>query len=277
MKKKTIQIFIACCFTASMVFSQETIQADITEGCDSLMVQFELVNSRPADKYSGIQWYFGDGASASNLLSVNHAYKTPGIYTVRVILDGARIIEQEKFIKVGETPFAEFTYKDISVSETEFTYSFESAYYKALPGFQIMYTWTFPDGTEQYDSIANYTFAEEDTFRINLLLEDQFGCKDLNSRLIPVSRELMVPNFFSPNGDLINDQFEVTTAADKSYSLSVFTREGLLIYKTESTRIIWDGRSSAGMEVPEGIYYFVIKSLDGDGKPPVSGFVHLFR
>lgn len=85
-----------------------------------------------------------------------------------------------------------------------------------------------------------------------------------------------VPNFFTPNGDQINDHFMVRTPEGKIYDFKVFTRTGTMIFSSRSPNVFWDGRNTNGNEVPEGIYYYVIelpeKSVEG-----IAGFLYLFR
>ena len=64
---------------------------------------------------------------------------------------------------------------------------------------------------------------------------------------------LKIPNVFTPNGDGVNDHFEVTTDGTTIYILRFFTRTGTQVFYTKSQRIFWDGNSSSGMELPEGI------------------------
>ncbi len=88
---------------------------------------------------------------------------------------------------------------------------------------------------------------------------------------------LNVPNVFSPNGDEINDYFEVTTDGTTVYEFTVFTRSGTRIYHSLSTRIFWDGKSIGGEDLSEGIYYYVIEET-GDSDPFESaGMLYLFR
>jgi len=92
-----------------------------------------------------------------------------------------------------------------------------------------------------------------------------------------VGGDLVVPNVFTPNGDQINDYFEVTTDGVTVYELTCFTRTGTRIYHSRSPRIYWDGRSLEGKELPEGVYYYVIEEV-GDTEPfEKAGFIHLFR
>jgi large repetitive protein len=181
------------------------------------------------------------------------------------------------FDTLGGRPYADFVFSDISGSDAEFRYRFEPAYYTPAEGVTIDYTWRFPDGTEQYDSIAEYAFLEEAIYEVFLKLEDINGCADSITKNVPVSKQLMLPNVFTPNGDEVNDYFEVTTPGDYIYTFRVFTRNGLLVYASESPLIRWDGRITGGREAPEGVYYFTIKSTDTPVETSQSGFLHLFR
>lgn len=89
--------------------------------------------------------------------------------------------------------------------------------------------------------------------------------------------ELVVPNVFTPNGDQINDYFEVTTDGVTVYELTFFTRTGTRIYHSRSPRIFWDGRSLEGKELPEGVYYYVIEEVGASEPFEKAGFIHLFR
>lgn len=92
-----------------------------------------------------------------------------------------------------------------------------------------------------------------------------------------VSGELNVPNVFTPNGDGINDYFEVATDGTTVYEFSIFTRTGTRIFYSVSPRIYWNGKSDAGLELKEGVYYYVINET-GDSEPfEKAGFIHLFR
>jgi len=89
--------------------------------------------------------------------------------------------------------------------------------------------------------------------------------------------ELQIPNVFSPNGDQVNDYFEVTTDGTTVYEFSVFTRSGTRIYHSISPSILWDGRSIDGKELKEGTYYYVIEEDGGSNPFKKAGFMYLYR
>ena len=75
--------------------------------------------------------------------------------------------------------------------------------------------------------------------------------------------KVFIPNVFSPNGDNINDFFEVSTSNDEyvSIDISIFDRWGSLIYRGEK----WDGRHE-NKRVATGVYMYLIKLVDNQGK-----------
>jgi len=93
----------------------------------------------------------------------------------------------------------------------------------------------------------------------------------------PCDDIIEIPNVFSPNGDGINDYLKIRTNGTNIFSLSVYTRSGVLVYKLESPNLLWDGRTLSGHELSPGIYYYVVKQIDGDGSIEKTGFVHLIR
>jgi len=261
----------------SNVNGQESISADRSTGCDSMSVEFTLNTTLQLDDYTSVFWDFGDGDTAINVLNVSHLYLSPGSYTVKCLLNGTDLIEESNFITIGEMPYADFIFKDSSINETEYRYFFKAAYYNPGEGVTIDYEWQFPDGSSVYDSIAMYDFMEEGIYEIFLSLTHESGCVDSISRSIPVYRELKPPNVFSPNGDMNNDYFEVATHGDYLYTFRVFSRSGTQVHFSKSNKVIWDGRTTGGREVPAGVYFFVIESEDTPTETQVSGFVHLYK
>jgi len=63
---------------------------------------------------------------------------------------------------------------------------------------------------------------------------------------------LIIPTAFTPNGDNLNDGFNITGQFLVKVSMSVFDRWGALIFTTEKNEP-WDGRRS-GLLLPEGAY-----------------------
>jgi gliding motility-associated-like protein len=78
----------------------------------------------------------------------------------------------------------------------------------------------------------------------------------------PDSCTLIIPNVFSPNGDLNNDLFVVQGLLGDNNKLEIYNRWGQLVYSTPNYLNNWNGKSSDGKELPEGVYYFILTTED---------------
>jgi len=103
------------------------------------------------------------------------------------------------------------------------------------------------------------------------------GCEDSIShqyyKVIP-DKTLKIPNAFSPNGDGVNDRWEIDGL--KPYpdcTVSVFNRWGQEVYKSIGYQNPWDGKYK-GNPVPLATYYYVITLT---GKKIYSGWVVVLR
>lgn len=73
---------------------------------------------------------------------------------------------------------------------------------------------------------------------------------------------LVIPKFFTPNGDLINDRF-VPEGVDSysNYEVMIFNRYGMLIKHTKNVPFEWDGRFN-DKALPAADYWYSI-TIDG--------------
>jgi len=93
----------------------------------------------------------------------------------------------------------------------------------------------------------------------------------------PLDRTARIPNIFSPGGNDENEVFYFDTNGADVFTIKIFNSWGSLVYSEESTAIRWDGKNSAGIECPSGVYYYVIQSNASDKRHERGGFIHLFR
>ena len=94
--------------------------------------------------------------------------------------------------------------------------------------------------------------------------------------------EVIIPNAFSPDGDGINDRWEIQGLnGQRAYKLSVYNRWEIKVYETSDYRNDWTGTSniksfiSRDNNLSEGTYFYILEWVDGT--PPLSGFVYIKR
>jgi len=88
---------------------------------------------------------------------------------------------------------------------------------------------------------------------------------------------IVPPNVFSPNGDGINDYFELQSDNIVSLKAYIFDRWGVEIYKSDGTSLKWDG-TKGGTPKSEGVYFYHLEILTGQNKEiKRSGTVTLLR
>ncbi len=84
------------------------------------------------------------------------------------------------------------------------------------------------------------------------------GCKAKDSVFVKVYNEIKPPNAFSPNGDGINDNWEVENVNNYEEAIiEVYNRYGQIVFKGSSNKNIWDGKLN-GKPLVVGTYYYVI-------------------
>jgi gliding motility-associated-like protein len=86
---------------------------------------------------------------------------------------------------------------------------------------------------------------------------------------------LEVPNGFSPNGDNINDLFEIPGLGEfQNVQLNVFNRWGNLVYSSEDYKNNWDGKNNKGGTLSDDTYYYTLKLNE---EKTFSGYVIIKR
>ena len=92
-----------------------------------------------------------------------------------------------------------------------------------------------------------------------------------------------LPNFFTPNGDGINDLFvPITNSSVDHIDLRIFNRWGRTVYKTSDPAINWDGNdSSTKSACADGTYFFICDvyeiTLGGIQQRTIQGSITILR
>lgn len=93
--------------------------------------------------------------------------------------------------------------------------------------------------------------------------------------ILPGEAAIVIPNLFTPNGDGVNDYWNIKSINFFPQCLvSVYARNGSLVFQSHGYPKAWDGTYN-GNPLPTGTYYYVI-SPQSD-LPKLSGYVVILR
>ena len=126
--------------------------------------------------------------------------------------------------------------------------------------------WNF-DGYEEdiQSERPEVAFSEEGIGGARLTVTSEYGCDTTFTaqiNVLPV--KLKIPNIFTPNGDGINDYFEIGYDNGQpindlnryflSHKLVIFNRWGRIVYESNDYKNDWDGGN-----LPDGTYFYVLE------------------
>lgn len=143
------------------------------------------------------------------------------------------------------------------------------------------YQWQINDanaGGQTMDSSFSQTVVPQPTaytIKVSVLVNYQKGCANTTSLIrdeaiieipkCPDSNQanvFYIPTMFTPNGDGINDTWELFNISSKHLEVSIYNRWGELVFYSDSYTVAWDGKWK-GTLLPDGVYAYQIKSADG--------------
>lgn len=154
-----------------------------------------------------------------------------------------------------QKPRVQFFYENLSIDTLAVTNHF----------------WDFGDSVTSSADSPEHIFDRADDFLISLNVTDGHGCDTTYTEIYTIKPvDLFIPNVFTPNGDGTNDLFEFYTRDERgdpdyqervdltdyyiSNEIVIFNRYGRKVYKANDYKNDWDGSN-----LPEGVYYFVLK------------------
>jgi len=135
-------------------------------------------------------------------------------------------------------------------------------------------TWSPSAGLDN-NKILHPRAGPASTTLYTITVQTAAGCIAQDAVTVTVFDGITIPNTFTPNGDGVNDKWDIKNLNDyPNCAMQIFDRYGGAVYNSKGHYNAWDGTMN-GRPLPAGIYYYLINL--NNGTHPFSGFVALIR
>jgi len=145
----------------------------------------------------------------------------------------------------------------------------------AVPDSFVSYVWNPSDFMDNPNS-RTPTVTLEANVIYTVVGTTKEGCSEISTLTIEVADKIIIPSGFTPNGDHINDIWEIDNAsAYPNMVVEVFNRWGTKVFESKGydKSKAFDGTRN-GRPLPTGTYYYVITIPK---LPPLTGTVTIVR
>lgn len=171
-----------------------------------------------------------------------------------LVYDTVCVLDTAFLAKGYNMPEIEVTMSPDSLFSTnpQAQFSFDNKSNDSIP--LSNWTWIFPDSSSTNQLTPKYVFIESDSVLFTYQTID--GCVDTITINVNVQDfDLTLYNVFTPNGDGINDTYEIPNL-DRyiSNQFIVFNRWGERVFEAKNYHNEWDGGN-----LPDGVYFYILK------------------
>lgn len=143
---------------------------------------------------------------------------------------------------------------------------------------------TWYASADSTDPLSTGTALQDGVTYFASLYDPASDCDSSQRLAVNVSLEcdFFIPEGISPNGDQLNDDFEIRYIEDfyPNYTIEIYNRWGDSVYKGNANTPNWDGTSNQGSFgdglLPVGVYFYYLDFKDGSTEPR-RGKVYLSR
>ena len=138
----------------------------------------------------------------------------------------------------------------------------------------LTYTWSPPTGLNS-TTILNPEASPVQETRYQLRVTTLRGCSATDNMNVKVLLKPVIPNTFTPNGDGVNDRWEIKSLDTyPGCVVEVYSTAGQMVFRSVNYNSPWDG-TWQGKTLPAGTYYYVIDPKNGRAK--IAGYVTLIK
>ncbi|MEZ4886031.1 MAG: choice-of-anchor L domain-containing protein [Chitinophagales bacterium] len=226
---------------------------------------------------STLQWDFGNGSTSNEVGPHTIDWTSTGIYAIALSVDNGVCVDEIVLDLVVSDISVEVS--DIQMIKSGTVIDLGATVNSDL-GEVISLEWLPSlDNLTGCNDCLNTTAQPFDPTNYTIIATNEYGCSATNEvfvDILPVPI-LTVPNAFSPNGDGINDVFQVQGKNIESVEFKVFSRWGEELFVGYSLDDFWDG-TYKDENAELGVYVFYVRAFSFDGEEVfVKGNISLIR
>jgi gliding motility-associated-like protein len=241
--------------------------------CQGIQNLFMDSSFAPGSTIQKRLWLFGDGNSLLDSTNAAKIYTRPGNFKVALVVQNTQGCSSDtayKNIIVYLQPVIDAGSSFVVPSGTTVTFNASSN------SGALQFAWTSPTGaTVSNPAILKPQYLANQDAKFILTATGQGNCKASDSMSVKVLHPIAIPNAFSPNGDGINDKWEIRNLGDyPNCVVEVFNRYGQPVFRSFGYTKPWDG-SYKDKPLPVGVYYYIVEPKNGF--PTVTGYVVIVK
>lgn len=257
------------------LYTVNTANHDTPRVCLGVPITFADISSNVSKSY----WDWNDGTNYDSGLVATHTYTSPSSFnSSHYIIDnfGCRSYNTPIYVIIDAIP----TVKDDSI----YILSGYSANLIPTITNAVKYKWSVfsPSGLRNdyldYDDVLNPLCTPLDDVIYKIMAYSGGGCASAPGYYkVKVLKTPQIPSAFSPNGDGINDTWEIGELQNYAgATVQVFNRWGQLVYTKLGYNKPWNGKyMQTGNDLPIGVYYYIIQAHSN--LPAFTGTVTILR
>lgn len=240
-------------------------------GCNNASIVFTDRSTSPQGRIVKRTWDFGDGVVLERTDSspVNHQYSAGGVYKVSLTVTSESGCENTlvKDLSIS-TPFLNAGRDTVILRGGSLNFNILAT------GTNLKYKWTPSTGLDR-DDVKNPIASPQSDIMYTVTITSDEGCELRDEIWVRVLEKPFIPNTFSPNGDGINDVWNIQYL--DSYPgvvVNVYNRLGIKVFGSIGYLHPWNAVLN-GENLPVGTYYYLIEPKLG--LPPFKGWVSVIR
>jgi gliding motility-associated-like protein len=223
-------------------------------GCADLEVELDVVGALLTGDY---EWNLGDSTLVNQTPPFSHVYTQEGEYDVSLsITDAFGCQNADTLISAVEVisqPVANFSFSP----NTPTDYDNEVEFTDLSVG-STSWMWDFGNGQGSNEQNPSTIYDGPGDYLVSMRIESGSGCADSVSYIIRYRGDvtLYVPSSFTPDGDNLNDYFQVVTSSDIDlFTITIFDRWGTVVFQSNDIEEKWNGGVYGTYATEDHLYY----------------------